>query len=82
MNCDHPIPQSPACDSGVKAPDSLLDDDYAYGITACGFVVRALRGPYMRGQSSELRDKLNAHTRALHPAKYEQDRINEAMSRD
>lgn len=70
------------CDSGLKRPEKLLAGDWAYGVAACGFVVRAPRGPYMRGESDELHRALAAHTKAVHPAKYEEDCIHEAMSRD
>jgi hypothetical protein len=77
-----PVPVHPACDSGLIAPQSLREGDWAYGVTACGFVVRAPWEPYIRGQSDELQRAMDAHTRTEHPERWKQIQINRAMSAD
>jgi len=70
------------CFSGLRAPQSLLDADWVYGVAPCGFVVRAPREPYLRDQSSELHDQLDEHSRCVHPARWERDQLHARMSAD
>lgn len=70
------------CDSGLRAPERLLAGEWAYGVTACGFVVRAPRGPYMRGESDELQRAMDAHYRAEHPDEWREMEIHRQMSED
>ena len=71
-------PGTDPCVSGVVAPAGLSDGGNHYCVAHCGYVVR-----YPAGRWDEIgKPAVQAHDREHHPAKYEQDRINEAMSRD
>jgi hypothetical protein len=72
------------CDSGIARPadGTLRDDGYWYAVAGCGYVVRlARRSEYLRS-SEPLTALIDKHTRELHPARYRQQLIHEAMSRD
>lgn len=70
------------CDSGLRAPQSLHEGDWAYGVTACGFVARALWEATVYRGSSELRDAMDAHYRQVHPERWREMQISRSMSRD
>lgn len=70
------------CESGLSAPQGLLDGLWAYGVTACGFVVRAPKGPYLRGESDELQQALDGHYAAAHPRRWREIQTDRAISAD
>lgn len=72
----------PACDSGLRAPQSLREGDWAYGVTRCGFAARAPWEATIRGRDHSIREALDAHYAAEHPEQWRLMQINDAMSRD
>ncbi|HJT94039.1 MAG TPA: hypothetical protein VJ777_19255 [Mycobacterium sp.] len=72
------------CYSGVQLPADgrYIDTDHAYARAACGFVARASLYPYLSGQSRELQDQIDAHTRAVHPDRWAETVHARRMSAD
>ena len=71
------------CDSGIPLPRGGLQDGvYAYAVAPCGFVVRAPLWPYLRGESRELLDARDTHTRDAHPRAWAEIQHTARMSAD